>query len=42
MVRVPADLAYGALGAGLIPPNSDLFFEVELRGINNINALPSN
>eukprot|EP00438_Fugacium_kawagutii_P026343 Skav235400 [mRNA] locus=scaffold487:143096:144073:- [translate_table: standard] len=39
VMRVPAALAYGESGTGPIPPNSDLFFEVELHGIN---ALTSN
>ena len=39
VMRVPAGMAYGQSGIGPIPPNSDLFFEVELHGIN---ALTSN
>merc|ERR1719379_638871 len=35
ILQVPADKGYGAVGAGgAIPPNADLYFDVELLAIN--------
>ncbi|KAL7467203.1 hypothetical protein ACHAXS_007463 [Conticribra weissflogii] len=39
MLRITSDYGYGARGAGgVIPPNADLNFEVELLAINGKNA----
>lgn len=35
-VGIPADLAFGDQGTGVIPPNADLFFDLELVGIAEI------
>lgn len=35
VLKVPAGMAYGAGGQGPIPPNADLVFDVDLRGINS-------
>lgn len=38
-LHITADYGYGARGAGgVIPPNADLIFEVELLGINGTKA----
>mmetsp|Transcript_483 Transcript_483/g.1101 ORF Transcript_483/g.1101 Transcript_483/m.1101 type:complete len:114 (-) Transcript_483:375-716(-) len=39
MLRISSDYGYGERGAGgVIPPNADLNFEVELLGINGPSA----
>lgn len=40
MLRITSDYGYGARGAGgVIPPNADLNFEVELLAINGKSKL---
>jgi FK506-binding protein 1 len=39
MLRISSDYGYGSKGAGgVIPPNADLNFEVELLGINGMST----
>ena len=37
-LHIPAALAYGDAGKGPIPPGADLVFDVDLRGINQLEA----
>jgi hypothetical protein len=39
-IYVPAKLGYGAKGAGrVVPPNSNLVYEVELKAVNDLNPV---
>lgn len=40
-LRIPAALAYGAEGAGEIPPNADLEFTVNLLDVATFEAAPA-
>jgi len=33
-LEIPSEMGYGSQGAGIIPPNSDLIFEVELLKVS--------
>eukprot|EP00931_Biecheleriopsis_adriatica_P043162 TRINITY_DN24683_c0_g1_i1.p1 TRINITY_DN24683_c0_g1~~TRINITY_DN24683_c0_g1_i1.p1 ORF type:complete len:357 (+),score=105.28 TRINITY_DN24683_c0_g1_i1:133-1071(+) len=38
VLQVPSQMAYGSTGLGPIPPNSDLVFDIDVRGINAAEA----